>query len=238
MKDYCIKAGYKPQEKNFTYDVNRKAPYWSRGRILQSLYWQYYVYSYAAGIAKKYGVKSVLDLGCGPAIKLNKLIAKHVSQTIGVDQPDIIEFCNQKYPIGLYISDNFEKPKNIDMLPHVDLIICSDVIEHIVEPDNILMYIKQIAKRDTLIIFSTPERDKLRGKDCMGSTKPEHVREWNGEEFKRYITNSGFKIKDYKLQYPLKLSLRSMRTYFTIFFRQKSRNLSFKYNQVVLCKLA
>ena len=59
--------------------------------------------------------------------------------------------------------------------------------------------VKNVAKKDTEIIFSTPERDLKRGKDCMGSNKPEHVREWNQKEFTKLMESFGFEIKDIQI---------------------------------------
>ena len=62
-----------------------------------------------------------------------------------------------------------------------------------------LNLIKNISNKSTEIILSTPERDLKRGEECMGSNKPEHVREWNRSEFTALLEYFGFEIKDIQI---------------------------------------
>jgi len=91
------------------------------------------------------------------------------------------------------VADDFEHPTYSSETQY-DLIVCSDVIEHMEDPDMLLSYIKKFAHKDGTILFSTPERDVLRGKDNMHSPNRDHIREWNKEEFTRYLTSRGFTI--------------------------------------------
>lgn len=235
MKNYCIKNGYKSYHESFAIDKSRKELYWNKYRIRSSSAFQWSVYQYASALIKKWKLKTIVDLGCGSGIKLNKLIAKSATNIIGVDQKSAIEYCKKNHKQGRYYVDDFDNP-SLELNENIDFIICADVIEHLVDPDVLLDYLKQISNNDTYILFSTPERDLLRGQDCMESTKPEHVREWNSMEFKCYLENSGFSILDHKLEYPLRFTLNNSFLYFTILCRQLKNNLSFKWTQVVLCR--
>lgn len=79
------------------------------------------------------------------------------------------------------------------------MIICSDVIEHLVDPDILLSFLEK--SNFKFLILSTPERDsvqmKQRGLLWDGPPVNEaHVREWNFEEFEQYISYK-FKIIDH-----------------------------------------
>lgn len=117
------------------------------------------------------------------------------------------------------------------------MIICPDVIEHLINPDNLLRLIKQIANQNTHIVISTPDRDKLRGESCMKSNKKEHIREWNFNEFRTYIDNSGLKNIEHFNNAPLKLSIYSWRDWLFHKTRGNNDGMEFKWNQVLHCKL-
>jgi hypothetical protein len=79
-----------------------------------------------------------------------------------------------------------------------DLVICADVIEHIMDPD---LFVKQLLNiRDVkYYIISTPDRDTVRGKlDYGPPANKHHIREWNLFEFRRYMEQF-FEIKEHKL---------------------------------------
>lgn len=202
---YFIKSGYQINSHNFTLDSN-VSTFWTEKRIWASHYYQYHVYTLASRIVKERRVKSVLDVGCGPATKLMRVVFPHCSNVVGIDQFSAIEICKKRYKKGEFYVDNFETPK-LRLNKKFDLIICCDVIEHLLDPDVLLYYIKRFCYKDSLIIFSTPERDLLRGVDCMASKKPEHVREWNQLEFLNYLESRGFEIRQTKLVPPMKFNL-------------------------------
>jgi hypothetical protein len=100
-------------------------------------------------------------------------------KTLGIDIPNTVEFLKRTYPNKEW-SDNF--------LPRsgYDLIISSDVIEHIPDPDILLNLILEC--RPKLIVLSTPIRSLMYKNDHNGPpTNVSHVREWDMEEFRNYI---------------------------------------------------
>jgi 2-polyprenyl-3-methyl-5-hydroxy-6-metoxy-1,4-benzoquinol methylase len=231
--NYFIKKGYKSQKNNFTLSQKAQDLYWTNERIFFSKYFQYDVYKYAQKIVKKNNIKNVLDLGCGTGIKLMELIYPVCQDITGIDQRETILFCKKRYNVGDFIIDDLENP--IKKLGIFDLIICADVIEHLLNPDKLLEYIKRVSHNNTFIIISTPERDILRGKNCMASNKLEHVREWNKEELLLYLVNRGFTIIDYKLSSFTGFSFdkRIIEIRKTI----KKRTGTIKTNQLVSCKI-
>ena len=165
MKNYFIKEGYTVRPNNAFYnDTNMKDE------------WQKEVYEYARQKFDLYGLKSVWDIGTGSGYKLLKNFG-HVD-TLGTDLTPTVDWLKKTYPDHEW-SDSF------DVFPNYDMIICSDVIEHIPDPDPLLDTIE--AAKPKLIVFSTPERMLFdRGHDGPPDNMS-HVREWTLEEFGRYI---------------------------------------------------
>jgi hypothetical protein len=143
--------------------------------------WQREVYKLAASIAKNRGYSSVIDLGCGSAFKLNKYLG--FCKTTGIETTKTYQWLKEKYPQQQWIS--FEETDAEQL--QSDLVICADVIEHIENPDMLLKFIRSINTK--LLIISTPERDKKLGKKDIGPPEnPHHYREWNADEFRKYIS--------------------------------------------------
>jgi len=230
-KDYFIKEGYKVQIKKNILPQGGENSYWNETRIFTSGYYQYGVYEYAKKIIKKNNkIKNVADIGCGVGTKLMKLIKPLGVEVTGIDQKEAIEYCRKVYREGSFLIDNFENPTFNGS--KFDLIICSDVIEHLVEPDNLLNYIGRLCHNDSLIILSTPERDRFRGKDCMHSPMAEHVREWNWEEIETYVKSRGFSIIEHLYSPFIKFSFNPR--IYKIIRRVKKSTKTMYTNQILL----
>lgn len=72
----------------------------------------------------------------------------------------------------------------IELISSDDVIICSDVIEHIPDPRHLLDFLAGCFRRGALVITSTPDRALAGGKDHMGPPpNPANVREWSCREY-------------------------------------------------------
>lgn len=165
MKTYFIKEGYTIRPNNMFYnDTNMKDE------------WQKEVYEYAKKIFVANNLKSVWDIGTGSAYKLLKNFSEY--DTLGTDLTPTVDWLRKTYPDRKW-SDSFE------VFHGYDMIICSDVIEHIVDPDLLLDTIEQAKPK--FVVFSTPERMLFqRGHDGPPDNIC-HVREWTFSEFDHYI---------------------------------------------------
>ncbi len=196
--NYCIRPGFRPNPAgNLTLDTGDRH-YWTPRRIRISAYYQHSVYEYSAALARKHGLRSVIDVGCGTGLKLMKLLAPVCARAVGVDQPNAVELCRRLHPQGEFHADNFESP-TLALDGGFDLVICADVVEHVVAPDRLLRYLARVAAPGAWAVISTPERDALRGADCMQSPKAEHIREWNRSEFARYLVSRGLQLVEHRL---------------------------------------
>jgi len=153
--------------------------------------WQKDVYLMAKNILVEKKYKSVIDVGCGSAYKLINYLSEY--KTTGIEVGDTFNWLKKTYPEHQWLSFEEMKPSSLQC----DLVICSDVIEHIKNPNTLLEFIKSIDCKE--IILSTPERNAVAGKNDYGPPEnPSHFREWNEEEFKNYISKY-FIIEDQRI---------------------------------------
>jgi len=152
------------------------------------------VYAAANRIAQKHAVKVVADIGCGSGYKLLKYFSKY--HTIGIEIEPNYSYLTAKYPDRTWVFGDFSVVPN---LPKIDILICADVIEHVVDPDDLLNWINEFDFE--YLVISTPDRDllpKIQGStQCLtGPPKnPHHLREWNVLELKKYLSQY-FEIVD------------------------------------------
>lgn len=116
-------------------------------------------------------VDAVADLSCGDAAIVRTLRAK------------------RKY-LGDYASGyEFTGPieQTVWNIPHVDLFVCSETLEHVDDPGKVLAGIRM--KSDALVL-STPV-------DAWGDTNPEHYWAWDRTEVEGMLVDAGFRIVIY-----------------------------------------
>ncbi|GAH15192.1 unnamed protein product, partial [marine sediment metagenome] len=203
-KNYFIKNGYIPNK--ITENVNIQE--WEGLCLSQkTYYYQYYTYLICRNLTKKFKLKSVLDVGCRDANKLMKLIYPICNDVYGIDKEKyFIDLCKKKYKNHNFFVDDVENPK-LKINKKFELIICSDIIEHLANPDNLLDYVKKYSNNNSVVVFSTPERDLRYGESCNKPKLEGHIREWNSTEFKNYLEYMGFKIIYQKFIYNSKIRL-------------------------------
>lgn len=167
---YCIKRGYRTQQQDTVQpfsdlhlrDEFQNPVYFAAKQAFASQQWD-----------------TVLDIGCGSGFKLMKYFGAY--STIGVDVLDTVVWLKREYPTRRW--------GTFEILPDItrcDLVLCSDVIEHVCNPDMILSILNAIDFR--LAVLSTPDRDRVHGTDHNGPpVNVCHVREWNYKEFGQYI---------------------------------------------------
>jgi hypothetical protein len=143
--------------------------------------WQQTVYQQALLKLKEIHGKSLIDVGCGSAYKLINMFGDN--DTLGIELPETYHWLLEKYPSKKWMSFEKADPSKLQC----DLVICSDVIEHVRNPDTIMDFLKSIHFR--YLVLSTPERDSVRGAADFGPPEnTSHYREWNKQEFKDYVS--------------------------------------------------
>lgn len=174
MKTYFIKEGYQHRLNNRYFDDTENTDKWQRE-----------VYTFAKDVAVKNNFAKVIDIGTGSGYKL--LDNFEDFETVGIDVPQTVAWLRETYPDRTWV-DKFEP------ITGYDLLIASDVIEHIPDPDQLLDLIEQSAPQ--LIVLSTPDRDLLERTPDGPPKNRAHVREWTMPEFYNYI-DSRFEVLEH-----------------------------------------
>lgn len=187
MDKYSIPLNYKIRENNAHHnDMDETDKY------------QKEVYLYVKSFMETNNLKKVIDIGCGSGYKLIKYLGNF--ETIGYETEPCISFLRNKYPNNTWInSGESEKSFGENNNLQCDIIMASDVIEHIRDPNKLIEFMKTFNTKYFLI--STPCRKilaetmpKWAGKNINGPPKNEaHIREWTYEEFIMYL-NKHFKV--------------------------------------------
>lgn len=194
MDRYGIKPGYRARSEARAFEGGDADLYWTPSRLALSGAWQFPVYRLARDLIRRLALKSVLDVGSGPATKVRDLIAPVCSDITLVDRPSTRAVAERTAPSASFIAADLAEI-DLDLGRRFDVVICADVLEHLLDPDPCLAFIRGHIAPGGLAVLSTPDRDHLRGPDCMASPHPEHVREWSGSEFRAYLESRGFAVE-------------------------------------------
>jgi len=146
-------------------------------------------YPLAAHLAAYYGCRHIIDIGCGLAHKLVELHPRF--DVIGIDFGDNLRGCRERYPFGHWIEWDLERDGQLELDPAIvasSIVVCSDVIEHLVDPSGLLANLRALLERAPAAVLTTPERDLVRGSSHFGPPQnPGHVREWNLAELEALL---------------------------------------------------
>ncbi len=156
---------------------------------------------------KTYPARTVLDAGAGkgPNTYLASKVAVRVV-ALESSREEVVRMRKnfEKYPelldkIEIVIADLTEIPLESDS---VDLIICSEVIEHVENRPKALDELRRVLKNDGKIIFSMPNKNSLywrREKQLhRKEVSPESFCHWqfSAHDIENLVSNAGFKIME------------------------------------------
>ena len=150
---------------------------------------------------------TIIEIGCGNGSKTHSNFSKFKNPVIGIDQASGIRHAEKIQPNHKFewcISD-IENDKvwcNRISAVNPSLIVCFDVIEHLENPDQFLIKLRNVSK-NSLIVISTPDRNLLENQEFLGPpSNPLHMQEWTAIEFKRFLLKNGFSIENSISIYP------------------------------------
>lgn len=165
---------------------------WQLRFLQRSLIDKYFKNLVAA--AKPLHPKTVLDVGCGEGFTLQQLYENGVGEKLeGVD------FLDTAIQIGNKIHPQLKlKQGNIYELPYkdnsFDLVLCTEVLEHLEKPADALKELKRVTKK--YCIISVPHEpwfmlgNFLRGKNLSRfGNDIEHIQHWTGGGIRKFLAN-------------------------------------------------
>lgn len=158
--------------------------------------------------------EKILDVGCGEGVGLNRLMDKGIGKNLeGIDYSKEALILAKKFYPGIKF-----KQGDIYCLPYgeneFDLIICSEVLEHLDKPEKAVAEMKRVTNK--FLLFSVPNEpifrlaNFLRGRYMknFGNT-PGHINNWSKSSFVDFLKKQGIKIISAKTPFPWTLILGS-----------------------------
>lgn len=149
---------------------------------------------------KKLKIESALDVGCGEGFTLNKLSENKIGKRLeGVDfQETAIDAGKRVHPhLKLKVGNIYHLPYKDNSF---DLIICTEVLEHLEDPKKALSEIQRVSSR--YVILSVPNEpffmiaNFLRGKNLSRwGNDIEHIQHWTSKEFQKFIIHPFSKLR-------------------------------------------
>ena len=129
--------------------------------------------------------KNIADIGCGLGFIYNRLSPEVQNNYYGYDGTD---FENPPFKYQKVDLDNFSINKN----NFFDAVLCFETIEHLTNPYNCLLEIKNILKKDHLLYLTIPE------------SRTEHNTIYPGliypiQNFIKFLEQIAFQIVEYKI---------------------------------------
>ncbi|MFC2138999.1 class I SAM-dependent methyltransferase [Bacteroidota bacterium] len=151
-------------------------------------------------------VENILDVGCGEGFILNYLNSiKKITKASAIDvDPDEIKDAKQNLPFcNVMEASAYELPFKDN---EFDLVICSEVLEHLEEPEKAIQEINRVANK--YILLSVPNEPiwrilnmaRFKYWNKLGNT-PGHINNWSSRQFVK-IVSKYFKINLIKKPLP------------------------------------
>lgn len=157
-------------------------------------------------------IKTILDVGCGEGFTLARFKKKQIGKRLeGIDYAlEAITLGKKMYPtLILRQGDIYTLPYNDNSF---DLVICSEVLEHLEKPQKALKEIKRVSKKYCLL--SVPNEplfmiaNFLRGKNWSRlGNDIEHIQHWSSKSFEKFTKKEELKILVKRSPFPWTLIL-------------------------------
>jgi 2-polyprenyl-3-methyl-5-hydroxy-6-metoxy-1,4-benzoquinol methylase len=174
--------------------------------IQRLLLWNFFRRLTNLTAAKK--VDSILDVGCGEGFTLNRLREKGIGKKLeGLEHSkDAIALGKKTYP-EIKIQQG-----NIYQLPYkdnsFDLVLCTEVLEHLEEPEKALRELVRVSKK--YLVISVPNEpffmlaQLVRGKNWSRlGNDIEHIQHWTMFGFPKFVRkNAGAKVRILAKRFP------------------------------------
>jgi ubiquinone/menaquinone biosynthesis C-methylase UbiE len=142
---------------------------------------------------KKINPKTVLDAGCGEGFTLHRLQDAGIGNKLeGFDFLDrAVKIANKEFPDLKIKQGDIYNIKAKDN--SYDLVICSEVLEHLERPEDALKEIVRVSKK--YVILSVPNEpifmagNLLRGKNVKRfGNDIEHINHWSNKSFEKFVS--------------------------------------------------
>jgi 2-polyprenyl-3-methyl-5-hydroxy-6-metoxy-1,4-benzoquinol methylase len=155
---------------------------------------------------KKLHPESILDVGAGEGFTLEMFRQANIGKKLeGIEyMDDALKLAKKLHPkVTIKKGTIYELPYKANSF---DLIICTEVMEHLEEPEKALAELKRVTKK--YLIISVPNEPLFtiqrifRGKNVLKlGAHPEHIQHWSSGAFEKFVA-SQCTVKDAKTPLP------------------------------------
>lgn len=154
--------------------------------------WQRVVHQFARVIADRSGARRVVGVGCGSGAALASLGDQF--SVVGIDSGSRLERCRYRYPQHEWIDADLESDSGSVVAEAVEsLIICSDVIERLVDPRSLLSQLRDALPTSYGVVLCALDRRRARGASLEAPVDAAHTMEWTLEELNALLRRHGLK---------------------------------------------
>jgi len=161
--------------------------------------------------------KSILDIGCGEGFAI-EFFRKKGWDICGIDFSDFgLKKNNPNCLDKLIVGDLFEETKNIIKKNiKYDVIILQNLLEHVLEPEKLIVELKSLLLPNSLIVVTVPndfnpiqkialERKKIENEFWV--VYPDHLSYFNKSSLKKIFEENGFKTCALISDFPIDIFL-------------------------------
>jgi len=167
-----------------------------------------YLYPTLCSMLDEHKGKRILDLGCGNGVIACRLLADGFD-VYGIDASvSGVNIANEKYPDRFFVQDISSEhlPKNLSGF-HFDVVISTEVIEHIYAPRSYMKLIKNILPIGGIVIISTPYHGFLKNVVMALTNKLDghftvlwdggHIKFWSVRTLTMLLNEFGFEVTQF-----------------------------------------
>lgn len=174
-----------------TFDSSKHAKYNTKNPVSRYLVGNFY--KNISDLLQSINYNSLIDLGCGEGFLLQSnsdIVSGKECYAMDLD-PEELKDAERNIPFcHLFEASIYNVPKDDEF---VDLVICTEVLEHLEDPEKALKEIHRLGSK--YAILSVPREplwrilNMVRGKywSAMGNP-PDHINHWNPRQFKRLVS--------------------------------------------------
>jgi len=158
------------------------------------------------GIIKPLSPRKILDVGCGEGFTLNRLREKNIGEKrVGVDfEKAAIDEAKKINGEDTFHVGNIYNLKFKDN--EFDVVLCMEVMEHLKNPKKALSELKRVSSK--YVVLTVPNEPWFRLSQLVRGNylstwgnHPEHINHWNVVSFRKFVKDSGLKVKKIRLPY-------------------------------------
>ena len=144
---------------------------------------------------------NIIDIGCGQGRLLEKVLKKfRVNQAIGIDiSPKLCALASARNPQASIFNLDAEEVDNKFSENSFDIVFMTEVLEHLLNPQKVLLKISRILKPGGKLIITVPNSDWFGYKKYKRSREifqPVDDHFYKVDEVKRLLEQNNFRVEE------------------------------------------